>query len=108
MRLTTKTCRIRSHLRSPSSLVTRADLDFEWCQKGRPVKFSFYRLLSLSAVTMFIVGTSLAMAQSDRSQAKPASSPAAANSNEQPVTTLSVNVKVVNVLAAVRDKHGDI
>src|SRR3984893_11223656 len=33
---------------------------------------------------------------------------AVANSADQPVTTMSVKVKVVNVLATVRDKHGNI
>lgn len=34
--------------------------------------------------------------------------PAAAGAADQPLTTLSVQVKVVNVLATVRDKHGQI
>ena len=40
---------------------------------------------------------------------EPAALPrAASNSADQPLTTLSVHVKVVNVLATVRDKHGSI
>jgi VWFA-related protein len=72
------------------------------------VKFSFYRLISLSAAAILIVGSSLAIAQSEDRQANSGSPRAAANSADQPVTTLSVQVKVVNVLAAVRDKHGEI
>ena len=54
------------------------------------------------------MASSPAIAQSDDRQANPGSSRAAANTADQPVTTLSVHVKVVNVLAAVRDKHGNI
>jgi VWFA-related protein len=72
------------------------------------VNLSFYRLVNLSIIAILIVGSSLATAQSDDRQANSGTSRAAANSADQPVTTLSVHVKVVNVLAAVRDKHGEI
>jgi len=70
------------------------------------VEFSFDRLAVLSAIAVLAVGTAMAQATgegqaSDRSIA-------AANSADQPVTTMSVKVKVVNVLATVRDKHGKI
>jgi len=70
------------------------------------VKFSFDRLAIGSAIAVLAV--SAAMAQStDEGQASHRSI-AAANSTDQPVTTMSVKVKVVNVLATVRDKHGKI
>jgi len=70
------------------------------------VKFSFDRLAIGSAIAVLAV--SAAMAQStDEGQASHRSI-AAANSTDQPVTTMSVKVKVVNVLATVRDKHGNI
>ena len=74
------------------------------------MKFISYRVAYLStvAVLTLILASSPAIAQSDDHQAKPVSPRASANVADQPVTTLSVHVKVVNVLAAVRDKHGSI
>jgi VWFA-related protein len=67
------------------------------------VRISFAPLaLFLAAATMVF---NLAAAQSgDGAQTKNASE----NSADQSVTTMSVQVKVVNVLATVRDKHGKI
>jgi VWFA-related protein len=64
----------------------------------------------LSACAFLVLGT--AMAQSAGGK-QPANSVASSGSpaqpaTEQPVTTMSVQVKVVNVLATVRDKHGRI
>ena len=70
------------------------------------MKFLFHRLVILCAVAALASFT--AFAQSDDRQAKPGSDRATASTADQPVTTLSVHVKVVNVLAAVRDKHGNI
>jgi VWFA-related protein len=70
------------------------------------VKFSFDRLAVLSAIAVLAVGT--AMAQSTGEGQASNRSIAVANSADQPVTTMSVKVKVVNVLATVRDKHGKI
>jgi len=70
------------------------------------VEFSFDRLAVLSAIAVLAVGT--AMAQSTGEGQASNRSIAVANSADQPVTTMSVKVKVVNVLATVRDKHGKI
>ena len=70
------------------------------------MEFSFDRLAVLSAIAVLAVGT--AMAQSTGEGQASDRSIAAANSADQPVTTMSVKVKVVNVLATVRDKHGKI
>jgi VWFA-related protein len=70
------------------------------------VKFSFDRLAVLSAIAVLAIGT--AMAQSTGEGQASNRSIAAPNSPDQPVTTMSVKVKVVNVLATVRDKHGKI
>jgi VWFA-related protein len=74
------------------------------------VKFLFHRFVILCALATLASGlaATAAFAQSDDRQAKPGSDRATANTADQPVTTLSVHVKVVNVLAAVRDKHGNI
>ncbi len=70
------------------------------------MKISFNRLATLTAVAVLAFGT--ASAQS-AGQAQANNRPAAAaNPADQPVTTMSVQVKVVNVLATVRDKHGKI
>jgi VWFA-related protein len=75
-------------------------------QKGQRVKFSFDRFAALSAIAVLAFGT--AMAQSSGEVQTNNHSVAAASSSDQPVTTMSVQVKVVNVLATVRDKHGKI
>jgi VWFA-related protein len=67
------------------------------------VKFCLDRVAAQSAIAVLIFGT--AMGQSASEGNHPV---AAANSPDQPVTTMSVQVKVVNVLATVRDKHGKI
>ena len=69
------------------------------------MKFSFDRLAVLSAIAVLAVGTVIAQSTGE-GQANNRS--IAANSADQPVTTMSVKVKVVNVLATVRDKHGQI
>ncbi len=70
------------------------------------MKFSFDRLAIGSAIAVLAV--SAAMAQCTGEGQASHRSIAAANSTDQPVTTMSVKVKVVNVLATVRDKHGKI
>ena len=70
------------------------------------MKFSFKRLAALSAIAVLALGTALAQSASE-GQANNRSI-AAASSPDQPLTTMSVKVKVVNVLATVRDKHGKI
>jgi VWFA-related protein len=77
------------------------------------VKFSFHRVAALSAIAVLNLAAltfSTAVAQSAGASASQSknSSIAAANSADEPVTTMSVKVKVVNVLATVRDKHGKI
>jgi hypothetical protein len=74
------------------------------------VKFLVHRFVILCAVATLASGliAAAAFAQSDDRKAKPGSDHAAANTGDQPLTTLSVQVKVINVLAAVRDKHGNI
>ena len=57
---------------------------------------------ALCIVSVFLAG---ALA---RGQSNPAHKTADSSKTEQPPTTLSVQVKVVNVLATVRDKHGKI
>ena len=76
------------------------DMNF---RKAHPVKFDFVRgVASVAAVALTI---SIAIAQSGP-DATARKAPEA--SADQPVTTMSVQVKVVNVLATVRDKHGKI
>ncbi len=76
------------------------------------MKLSCDRFVALCAITL--LGFSTAVAQSaGEAQTRNSSPPAnqrvaATNSPDQPVTTMSVQVKVVNVLATVRDKHGKI
>jgi VWFA-related protein len=81
-------------------------------QKGPPVKFSFHRVAVLSAIAVLSLATltfRTAVAQSAGAGAgQTKNSSIADNSAEEPATTLSVKVKVVNVLATVRDKHGNI
>lgn len=74
------------------------------------MKSLFYRLeiVCTAAVLASILASSPAFAQSDDRQANSGPPRSKANTADQPVTTLSVHVKVVNVLAAVRDKHGNI
>jgi VWFA-related protein len=68
------------------------------------VKIIFDRFVALTALAALAAST--AMAQSGGTGK--ATTPASARSGDQPVTTVSVQVKVVNVLATVRDKHGKI
>jgi VWFA-related protein len=84
-------------------------------RKAQRVKFRFVHLLSLSATVAFAL--SMANAQSAggipaNKNSTPASTATAKAATEtaadQPMTTLSVQVKVVNVLATVRDRHGKI
>lgn len=66
------------------------------------MKSNFPHLLWLILVAAFAVSITAAPSRSH------AQSKVAATSTDQPVTTMSVQVKVVNVLATVRDKHGKI
>ena len=70
------------------------------------MKFSIDRFAALGAIAVLAVGTAMAQSASE-GQANDRSA-SAANPGDQPVTTMSVQVKVVNVLATVRDKHGAI
>jgi len=75
--------------------------------KAQPVKSRFLSLACL----MMALALSIAIAQSG-SDAQAKKNSTAKTSTEtaadRPVTTLSVQVNVVNVLATVRDKHGEI
>jgi VWFA-related protein len=75
-------------------------------QRGRLVKFSFDHFVALISIVLLAFGT--AMAQSSGEGQANNHSIATPSSPDQPVTTMSVQVKVVNVLATVRDKHGKI
>ena len=76
------------------------------------MKFTFHPVAALSAIAALIFAAlvlSAALAQSAAGQGQSNNrSIAAANPVDEPATTLSVKVKVVNVLATVRDKHGKI
>jgi VWFA-related protein len=70
------------------------------------VKISFNCLATLAAIAFLAFGTASAQsAGQTQANNRPM---AASNPDDQPVTTMSVQVKVVNVLATVRDKHGKI
>ncbi len=70
------------------------------------MKISFNRLAALTAIAVLAFGAASApSAGQAQGNNRPA---AAANPADEPVTTMSVQVKVVNVLATVRDKHGKI
>lgn len=70
------------------------------------MKFSFDRFTGVSAIATLafcaVVAPSVAVGQANTQPA------AASTATDPPVTTMSVQVKVVNVLATVRDKHGKI
>jgi VWFA-related protein len=81
------------------------------------VKFSFVRFAVLSAIAGLACNTVIAQSAGDgrgnnssTPNPRTTESHSAANpsSADQPLTTMSVQVKVVNVLATVRDKHGTI
>jgi VWFA-related protein len=69
------------------------------------VKLSFERFAAWSAIVALAFGPAIAQSTPGSRTQQPKS---AANSADQPLTTVSVQVKVVNVLATVRDKHGKI
>ncbi|MGA9813786.1 MAG: VWA domain-containing protein [Terriglobales bacterium] len=70
------------------------------------MKLSFDRFAVWSAIAALAVCPAIAQSTgAGQSSRQPDSD---ANSADQPLTTLSVQVKVVNVLATVRDKHGKI
>ena len=81
------------------------------------MKFSFVRFAVLSAIAGLAFNTVIAQSAGDgrgnnsstpnprTTESRSAANP---NSADQPLTTMSVQVKVVNVLATVRDKHGTI
>jgi VWFA-related protein len=74
-----------------------------FCQdlrKGSPVKVSFDRLAVLCVFAALVLVTALAQTTGNGE--------ATSNTPDQPLTTMSVQVKVVNVLATVHDKHGKI
>jgi VWFA-related protein len=70
------------------------------------VKININRLAAVSGIV--VLAFVVAVAQSASEGQANNRSVASANSTDQPVTTMSVKVKVVNVLATVRDKHGKI
>jgi VWFA-related protein len=71
------------------------------------VKFRFLQLAFLFATPAFAANVTMAQAAGDAPSAK-SSTATARTPADQPVTTMSVQVKVVNVLATARDKHGKI
>jgi VWFA-related protein len=71
------------------------------------VKFRFLHFAFLIATLAFIVNMTMAQATGD-APSKDSSTATARTPADQPVTTMSVQVKVVNVLATARDKHGKI
>ena len=70
------------------------------------MKLSFDRFAAWSAIIALAVCPAIAQSTSAGQSSRQPDS--AADSASQPLTTLSVQVKVVNVLATVRDKHGKI
>jgi VWFA-related protein len=85
------------------------------------VKFRLLHFACLSIALAATAGIVLAQSAGTASAKTPAAAqksgsqtlaaagkPAAEASDDQPITTMSVQVKVVNVLATVRDKHGKI
>jgi VWFA-related protein len=60
--------------------------------------------LALAAVVIIAVSVGRAQAGNQDTPAKASATPP----SDKPATTISVNVKVVNVLATIRDKHGKI
>ena len=69
------------------------------------MKLSFERFAAWSAIVALAFSPAIAQSTPGSRTQQPKS---AANSADQPLTTVSVQVKVVNVLATVRDKHGKI
>jgi VWFA-related protein len=69
------------------------------------VKLTFLHLASLFVILMFVSWT--ALSQSSQTVTSTGKAPAE-TAGDQSVTTMSVQVKVVNVLATARDKHGKI
>ena len=69
------------------------------------MKIGFNRLATLTAIAVLAFG---AASVPSAGQAQANNRPVAASPPDEPVTTMSVQVKVVNVLATVRDKHGKI
>jgi VWFA-related protein len=67
------------------------------------VKFTFVQFAWSIAPVALVVDMAMAQSGSDAQAKKATEMP-----EDQPVTTMSVQVKVVNVLATVRDKHGKI
>jgi VWFA-related protein len=75
------------------------------------LSLNFHRILLLCAAGAFCFGSVLAQSTHDvKGSPSQAAAPdsSAADTSDQPLTTMSVQVKVVNVLATVRDKHGKI
>jgi VWFA-related protein len=72
------------------------------------VKLTSHRFAAISVLSIAALAFSTAAAQSAGQSPSNNRSIAAANPADEPATTLSVKVKVVNVLATVRDKHGKI
>ncbi|HEX3353796.1 MAG TPA: VWA domain-containing protein [Terriglobales bacterium] len=73
------------------------------------MKLNFAHLFWLIVLTALAGGIFAAPSSSHaQGKATETQSKATAASTDQPVTTMSVQVKVVNVLATVRDKHGKI
>ncbi|MGH9553736.1 MAG: VWA domain-containing protein [Terriglobales bacterium] len=70
------------------------------------MKLSFERFAAWSAIVALAICPAIAQSTSAGQSSRQPDS--AADSASQPLTTLSVQVKVVNVLATVRDKHGKI
>jgi len=73
--------------------------------EARFLRFTFARIALLSAI---VVGTGGVLAQTSPSPTLRKEQPVDPTPDAGPVTTMSVKVKVVNVFATVRDKHGKI
>jgi VWFA-related protein len=76
-------------------------------RKVQRVKFKFLQFVLLSAIVASVVNLTSAQQATDAS-AKKSSTVTSQTPADQPVTTMSVQVKVVNVFATARDKHGKI
>src|SRR6266849_1443697 len=76
-------------------------------RKVQRVKFKFLHLAFLIVTLTSVVSVTTAQSAGDAS-AKKSSTVTSRTPADQPVTTMSVQVKVVNVFATARDKHGKI
>src|SRR6202035_2346249 len=76
-------------------------------ERPSEVKFKFLHLACLIATLAFVFNLLLAQS-AGTAPPKKSSTATSQTSADQPVTTMSVQVKVVSVFATARDKHGKI